>query len=117
MEEFGVSSTVAILPLTLYVIALGFGPIIGGPISETWGRYPVYAATIPLGALFTLGAGLTHNYGSLCFFRFMAGFSWGSVLAAAAGSIADTYDMATRGPASIVYILMPFLGPGLGYVC
>jgi hypothetical protein len=38
------------------------------------------------------------------------------VLAAAAGSIADTYDMATRGPASIVYILMPFLGPGLGYV-
>lgn len=37
-EHFGVSRVVAILPLTLYVIGLGFGPVIAAPISETYGR-------------------------------------------------------------------------------
>lgn len=31
-EVFGVSTTVAILPLSLYVLALGFGPIIAAPV-------------------------------------------------------------------------------------
>jgi MFS family permease len=114
MQEFGVSSTAALLPLTLYVLALGFGPVVGGPVSETWGRYPVYAGALPLGALFTLGCGFTHNFGALCFLRFMAGFFWGSILATSAGSLADLYDFKTRGPASGIYILTPFLGPGLG---
>ena len=37
-EHFGVSRVVAILPLTLYVLGLGFGPVIAAPISETYGR-------------------------------------------------------------------------------
>lgn len=31
-EVFNVSTTVAILPLSLYVLALGFGPIIAAPV-------------------------------------------------------------------------------------
>ena len=114
MAEFNVSSTVAFLPLTFYVLALAFGPVIGGPLSETVGRQPIYMASTPLGALFTLGAGLTHNFAALCFFRFMAGFCWGPVLAVAAGSLSETFLPKTRGPVSAVFILMPFLGPGLG---
>jgi hypothetical protein len=30
---------VAILPLSLYVLALGFGPVLAAPLSETYGRY------------------------------------------------------------------------------
>lgn len=37
-EEFGISRTVAILSLTLYVLGLGFGPVFAAPISETYGR-------------------------------------------------------------------------------
>lgn len=114
MEEFNISSTVAILPLTFYTLALGFGPVLGGPLSETVGRYPVYLGSLPLGALFTLGAGFTHNFGSLVFLRFMAGFCWGPVLAIATGSLVETFKPKSRGAASAVFILMPFLGPGLG---
>ncbi|KAH7149116.1 major facilitator superfamily domain-containing protein [Dactylonectria estremocensis] len=116
MAEFNVSSTLALLPLTLYVLALGFGPVIGGPLSETIGRYPIYVASVPLGALFTIGAGFTHNFGSLCFLRFMAGLCWGPVLAVASGSLVETFRPKSRGPVSAVFILMPFLGPGLGPV-
>ncbi|KAM0545662.1 hypothetical protein ACHAO7_008117 [Fusarium culmorum] len=87
MTEFNVSSTVALLPLTMYVLALGFGPIIGGPLSETIGRYAIYAASVPLGAVFTIGAGFVHNIGALCFLRFMAGLCWAPVLAVAPGTL------------------------------
>lgn len=116
MQEFNVSSTVALLPLTCYVLALGFGPVIGGPLSETTGRYGIYAASVPLGALFTIGAGFVHGIGPLCFLRFMAGLCWGPVLAVASGTLGETFTPKSRGPASAIFILMPFLGPGLGYV-
>lgn len=114
MAEFNISSTVALLPLTMYVLALGFGPIIGGPLSETIGRYAIYTTSVPLGALFTVGAGFTHDFGALCFLRFMAGLCWAPVLAVAPGTLAETFTPKTRGPVSAVFILMPFLGPGLG---
>lgn len=114
MHEFNVSSTVALLPLTLYVVALGFGPVIGGPLSETVGRHPVYLASVPLGSFFTLGAGFTHSFGALCFLRFMAGLCWAPVLAVASGTLSETFRPKSRGPASAIFILMPFLGPGLG---
>lgn len=114
MGEFGVTGTVALLPLTLYVLALGFGPVIGGPLSETVGRYPIYLWTIPLGSLFTLGAGFTHSFAALCVLRFFAGLSWGPILAVAAGSLVDTFGPEARGPPSALYVTTAFLGPGLG---
>jgi MFS family permease len=48
MEEFEVSSMVVVLPLSLHVLALGLGPLIGGLLSETVGRYPVYVGTLLL---------------------------------------------------------------------
>ena len=40
MNEFNVGSTTALVPLAMYVFALGFGPVMGGPLSETFGRRP-----------------------------------------------------------------------------
>ncbi|KAJ5166286.1 uncharacterized protein N7482_005067 [Penicillium canariense] len=116
MEEFGVSSTVAILPLSLYVLALGLGPVVGGPLSETVGRYPVYIGTISLGTLFTLGAGLSPTFAGLCVLRFLAGFCYAPSLSIAAGTINETFRPVNRAIPSTIFILTPFLGPGLGPV-
>lgn len=114
MQEFGVSSTVAILPLSLYVLALGLGPVIGGPLSETVGRYPVYFGTTLFGTLFSLGAGFCQSFAGLCVLRFLAGFSFGPSLAIGGGTINETFKPAQRAVPSTIYILAPFLGPGLG---
>ncbi|KAI8716176.1 MFS domain-containing protein [Fusarium sp. LHS14.1] len=116
MQEFNVSSTEALVPVALYVFALGFGPLIGGPLSETIGRYPIYVVSMLLGSLFTLGVGFTHNFGALCFLRFMAGLCWAPVLSVATGTLAETFRPKTRGPVSAFFVLMPFLGPALGPV-
>ncbi|PON25212.1 hypothetical protein TGAM01_v205898 [Trichoderma gamsii] len=92
MDKFSISSTEAILPVTLYTIALGFGPIVGGPLSEIVGRLPVYAGALILGALFTLGAGLANQFSALCVLRFLVGFCWAPVLAVAPGSLAETFE-------------------------
>ncbi|KAJ5085964.1 hypothetical protein N7532_010735 [Penicillium argentinense] len=116
MEEFGVSSTVAILPLSLYVFALGLGPVVGGPLSETVGRYPVYLGTVILGSLFTLGVGFSHTFAGVCVLRFLAGFCFAPSLAIAGGTINETFKPAERAFPSTIFILTPFLGPGLGPV-
>jgi MFS family permease len=115
MEEFEVGSMVAVLPLSLYVLALGLGPLIGGPLSETVGRYPVYVGTLLLGGMFTVGVALSETFCAVCVLRFCAGFCFASSLAIAAGTINETFRPATRAIPSIIFVLAPFLGPGLGY--
>ncbi|KAJ5661431.1 uncharacterized protein N7477_009047 [Penicillium maclennaniae] len=114
MEEFEVGSTVAILPLSLYVFALALGSILGGPLSETVGRYPVYIGSVLLGSLFTLGVGLSNTFTAVCVLRFLAGLCFAPPLAIAAGTINETFKPAARAIPSTIFILTPFLGPGLG---
>ncbi|KAH8889483.1 MFS general substrate transporter [Thozetella sp. PMI_491] len=116
MAEFDVTSTQAILPLSLYVFALAFGPVIGGPLSETIGRYLLYAGGLPLGGLFTLGAGLTNSFAGLCILRFLAGTCFAPSLSVSSGLLNEIYLPAHRAIPSTLFILTPFLGPGLGPV-
>ncbi|KAI1198044.1 MFS general substrate transporter [Nemania serpens] len=116
IDEFGVSSTVAFLPLSTYVLALGLGPVLGGPLSETAGRKAVYIAAASLGGLFALGAGFTTSFAGLCVLRFLAGFAYGPSLSIGSGFLAETFTPGERGIPSLLYILSPFLGPGFGPV-
>lgn len=116
MEDFSISSTVAFLPLSLYVFALGLGPVLGGPLSEVAGRQSVFAMAVVLGGLFALGSGLTSSFAGLCIMRFLSGFFYGPSLSIGSGVLQETYLPIERGLPSAIYILSPFLGPGFGYV-
>jgi MFS family permease len=111
--EFGVTTTQSILPLSIYVFALGLGPVVGGPLSETVGRLPVFVGGLVGGTLFTLGAGLTHSFAGLNILRFLAGFCFAPSLAIATGTINEMYKPAKRGLPSTLFVLTPFLGPGV----
>lgn len=122
MEEFDVTSTQSLLPLAFYVFALGLGPVVGGPLSETVGRYPVFVLFTPIAGLFTLGAAQTHSFVGLCILRFLAGFFFAPCLAISAGVLNETFNQAERGLPSALFIMTPFLGPGIapaigGFVC
>lgn len=117
MQEFGVSGTVAMLPLSLYVLALALGPVVGGPLSETVGRYPVYMASTPLGIIFTIVAGLgCPTFAGVCALRFLAGFCVAPSLAIVAGVLSESFRPAERGLPSTVFLLTTFMGPGVAPV-
>lgn len=112
-EEFGVGVTESLVPLSLYVFALALGPVLGGPLSETVGRHSTYTVLGTLGALFTLGCGLVHSFAGLCVLRFLAGFCFAPSLAVSAGVLNDVFKPRERGLPSALFILTPFLGPGV----
>jgi len=72
-REFGVSSTAALLPLSVWTLGLGFGPMLGAPASEMFGRKVVYTFSTPISLLFTMGAGLSPTFAGLVACRLFGG--------------------------------------------
>jgi len=116
MKDFDVSSTVALLGLSLYVLGLGFGPVLAAPISESLGRRSVYMISLPLSALFTLGAGFSQTFASLAICRFFAAFFGSPSLAVGAGTNVDIWAPENRAVSTVLFVLAPFAGPALGPV-
>lgn len=114
MLDFGVSETVAIVPLTTYTLGLSFGPMLSAPVSEMMGRLGTYRITPPLAALFSLGAGFSPSITALCILRFFVGFFGGASLPVSAGTSADLFRVESRGVAGTFMLYPPFLGPALG---
>lgn len=111
--EFGVTLTESIVPLSTYTFALALGPVLGGPLSESLGRYVIFVGLGTLGAAFVLGAGLSHSFAGLCVLRFLAGFCLGPSLAVSAGLIGDCFAPEARGFPSALFAMAPFLGPAI----
>lgn len=111
--ELGATVTQSLVPLSAYTFALGLGPVLGGPLSETAGRYVALVGMGTAGAAFTLGAGFVESLAGLCVLRFLAGFCFGPSLAVSAGLLNDCFRPVERGLPSALFILTPFLGPGI----
>jgi MFS family permease len=112
--RFNVSSTTAILPLSLYIYGLAFGPLIAAPLSETYGRRFVYLLTMPFFLAFTVGAGFAPTFSTLLVCRFFAGVMGGPPLALGAGTFVDLWPSLLRGRSTALFVMSPFLGPALG---
>ena len=66
-----------------------FGPMIGAPISETFGRNAVYLISLPVSILFAMATGLGQNIGTVLICRFLSGNFGAPAVAVGAGTIAD----------------------------
>ncbi|KAI8953187.1 putative MFS transporter [Xylaria longipes] len=113
-KEFGVSETAALLPFTVFILGLGFGPLIGAPISENFGRRPVYQLSVPAFCLFILGSGLSVSFASLLICRFLAGAFGGSALVVGFGLLTDIWAPHQLPIALSVFNTVPFMGPSAG---
>ncbi|MCJ1367766.1 hypothetical protein MMC16_006900 [Acarospora aff. strigata] len=90
--RFNVSTTAAILGLSLYLFGIAFAPITTPHLTERLGRSTVYMISLPLFSLFILGAGLSRNFASLAICRFFAGFFGGPCLVLIEGTFADVWS-------------------------
>lgn len=116
MRDFNVSRTLALLGLTVYTIGLALGPILTAPLSERYGRKIIYMVHSPIFMLFTLGAGFSKNFASLCVCRLLAGASGSPGLAVGAGTNADLFPPHQRAVTTSLFLMAPFAGPALGPV-
>jgi MFS family permease len=52
-KEFNVSKQLTVLGLSLFVLGLGLGPLLIGPLSEVYGRNPIYQVSYLLFFVFS----------------------------------------------------------------
>ncbi|KAF6232466.1 hypothetical protein HO173_009346 [Letharia columbiana] len=115
-SKFDVSRTAAVLGFSLFAEGLAFGPMIGAPISETFGRRAIYLISLPVSILFTMATGLAKNFATILVCRFLAGTFGAPAVAVGAGTIADIWNLqrGAGGLATILFVLAPFAGSAIG---
>lgn len=114
MFAFGVSQERVLLGLTLYLLGLSLAPVIGTPLSERFGRKIVYLCSVPMSMVFIAGTAAATSMSTILVCRFFTGLFGSPVLAIAAGTIADLWDLDMLVCAMTVFSLAPFAGPVLG---
>ncbi|KAB8264417.1 major facilitator superfamily domain-containing protein [Aspergillus pseudonomiae] len=114
VTSFDVSTEVATLGLSLFVLGFAVGPLLWAPISEVFGRQRPFFVSFLVMAAFSAGCAGAQNIWSLLILRFFAGAFGSAPLTNAGGTISDMFTARQRGLALSLYAAAPFLGPALG---
>ncbi|KAI1644887.1 MFS general substrate transporter [Daldinia loculata] len=110
-KEFGVSSEVGILGVSLFVIGFATGPTFWAPLSELKGRrLPIVIAMFGFSA-FSVACATAKDLQTLLICRFFAGFCGACPLAVVAAVFSDMFNNATRGVAITLFSMAVFTGP------
>lgn len=112
MKEFGVSTLVGTLGLSLYVLGYGIGPLVFSPISEIplIGRNPVYIVTMFLFVIISIPTALVDNFPGLMVLRFLQGFFGSPCLASGGASIGDLYSLMSLPYAMMAWVAAAYCG-------
>ncbi|XXG98917.1 hypothetical protein Hte_005248 [Hypoxylon texense] len=114
MQFHETSSTIATFLVSVYILGFAFGPLFIAPLSEIFGRRPLYIYGNVLFVLFSVGAALGNGIGMLMAFRLLMGLAGAVPLTIGSGSIADIMPVEKRGGAMAAWALGPLLGPCIG---
>lgn len=110
--EFGNSRIVATLGLALYVFGLGLSPMMLGPLSEFYGRRPIYVIGFTLFLIWLIPSAVARNIQTMLIARFFDGFSGSAFLSVAGGTVGDMFNKEQLAAPMMIYSAAPFLGPG-----
>ncbi|KAK6455537.1 multidrug resistance [Scheffersomyces xylosifermentans] len=116
MIEFNIDRVKATLPLTMFVIGYGLGPMVFSPMSENaiFGRTSIYIVTLFIFFILQIPTALAKNIASLSVLRFLGGIFASPCLATGGASIMDVIGM-PYGPVGIAaWSLGAVCGPSLG---
>ncbi|WRT68612.1 uncharacterized protein IL334_005590 [Kwoniella shivajii] len=115
MEEyFGFSQEVAVLTISLFVAGYCIGPIVWGPLSESYGRRPIFILSFIVYTGMQVGCALSKNTASILIFRLLGGIFASAPLTNSGALLADIWDGDHRGQAMSIFSLAPFAGPSIG---
>lgn len=112
-DKYNVSNEVAILTVSLMVMGFLMGPLVWAPLSEQFGRRPVYIISFGLYTLFNIPVALSPNIGGVLVCRFLLGVFSSSALSVVGASLVDIHNE-TRGLAIAFFSFCPYSGPVFG---
>lgn len=109
-----ISSEVAVLPISFYILGFAFGPLLWAPASEIWGRkWSLEPAMVGL-FLFSIGTATSTSAASICITKFFGGLFGSAPVSNVAAALGDIWVPKARGMAMTFYAVAVFGGPTLG---
>ncbi|KAI0390899.1 major facilitator superfamily transporter [Xylariaceae sp. FL0594] len=117
IEEFHVQSqTVATLGVTTYLLGLAFGTLVAAPISELYGRRPVYIICMIIFTLLIIPASLATSLAEILVVRFFGALFGSAMVTNSAGTVVDVSTDENRALFLSLWALAPLNGPVIGPV-
>lgn len=117
MTEFkSTNIQLASFVVSVYILGYAFGPFLVAPLSELYGRLPVYHVCNVGFVIFTIACAVSSNLNMLIGFRFLEGIFGSAPLTLGGGSIADMIVQEKRGGMMAIWAMGPLLGPVVGPV-
>ncbi|KAI0484023.1 putative bicyclomycin resistance protein [Xylariaceae sp. FL0804] len=118
--EFHISDEVGTVGLSTFVLGIALGPLLMGPLSEFYGRRPIYLVSWGLFVIWLIPSAVAQNAATIRKHadapqtRFFAGFAGSAFLSVAGGTVSDVFRRdQIQAPMSII-ALSPFIGPSIG---
>ncbi|KAI0107409.1 MFS general substrate transporter [Hypoxylon sp. NC0597] len=116
MEEFGVSSTVATLGVTTYLLGLAAGSLLVAPASELYGRRPVYIFCMICFTLLIIPCCVATSLAEIIVVRFFGAMFGSAMVSNSAGTVVDISTEETRALVMSLWSIAPLNGPVTGPV-
>ncbi|KAH8166234.1 hypothetical protein CIB48_g2024 [Xylaria polymorpha] len=113
-EFHSTSLEIATFVVSVYLIGFAAGPVLLAPLSEIYGRVPVYHACNIGFVAFSVACALAPSLDSLIAFRFLAGLFGVAPITNGGGTVADMIPQKQRGTVLAVFSIGPLLGPIIG---
>ncbi|RYP03687.1 hypothetical protein DL765_010418 [Monosporascus sp. GIB2] len=107
MKEFNeTSATTVTFLVSIYILGFAFGPLAVAPLSEIYGRRPLYSWGNILFVIFTVCTALSKNIGMFIAFRLLMGISGAVPVTIGSGSIADVLPVEKCGRAMSAWAMV-----------
>lgn len=114
--EFGNSRIVSTLGLSMFVLGISLGPMLLSPLSEFYGRRPIYLVSWTMYIIWIIPQADAKNIPTVIVGRFFDGLSGSAFLAVSAGTVGDLFNRDELQGPMLMFSLAPFVGPAIGPV-
>ncbi|KAI8624621.1 MFS general substrate transporter [Xylariaceae sp. FL1651] len=111
--EFGESDIVATLGLSTFVFGIASGPLFLGPLSEFYGRRPIYLTSWTMFIIWLIPSAVARNAATMVTVRFIDGFAGSAFLSVAGGTVSDVFTREHIQSPMTIISLSPFIGKTL----
>lgn len=110
IAEFGIGESEGILGVTTYLLGMASGSVVLAPLSEMYGRRPIYLIVMALFVVFVIPCAVAQSMATILVVRYFGAFCAAAMISNAPGTVNDIVDEDHRALAFSVWSIGPMNG-------
>ncbi|PTB77834.1 MFS general substrate transporter [Trichoderma longibrachiatum ATCC 18648] len=112
--EFHNAREISVLGLSTFVLGIAVGPMLLSPMSEFYGRRPVYLVSWTMYVIWLVPAAVARGVATIIVARFFDGLAGSAFLTVSGGTTGDLFAKHELQLPMAVFSIAPFIGPSIG---